>query len=71
MKKKVIKKPRYFIVMYPNGAQALIKCDNWKGLIPYSKFVRDEWADETMLIAIRWHEAVKYLLKGKVFDVNK
>lgn len=68
-KTKSPKNPKYFIVVYPNGVQALIKCKSWHGLIPYTKYIKEEFEDDTIFVAIRWHEAVKYIFTGKVFNL--
>lgn len=72
MKKKIIKKPQYFIIKFPNGAEALIKCPNgWIGLDNYIKYFKDEYDDNTVAIAISKWEARKFARKGELFYVNK
>lgn len=71
-KKKSPKFPKFFIIMFPKGEQVLVKSNNsWAGLIPYTNYVKDKFDDDTIIIAIRWWEAIKFVLKGRVFDVNK
>lgn len=71
-KKKKRKFPQFFIIMFPNGEQVLVKSDNsWAGLIPYTNYVKDKFDEDTIVIAIRWWEALKFILKGRVFDVGK
>lgn len=67
-KKKIIKKPQYFIIKFPNGAEALIKCVNgWIGLNDYIKYFKDEYDDNIVAISISKWEAFKFFLKGKLF----
>ena len=70
--KKATKKHQYFIIKFPNFAEALIKCpDGWIGLNDYTKYFKDEYDDNTIVIAITKREARKFLKKGKIFNVNK
>ena len=72
MKKKLIKKPKYFIIKFPNGAEALIKCPNgWIGLNDYIKYFKDEYDDNIVAIAISKWEARKFVRKGVLFNANK
>lgn len=71
-KKKSIKKPQYFIIKFPNFAEALIKCPNgWIGLNDYIKYFKDEYDDNIVAIAISKREARKFVRKGVLFNVNK
>ena len=71
MKKKLIKKPEYFIIMFPNGAEALVKIKGWAGCNDYVNFIKDEYDADTVFISISKWEAFKFFLKGKLFHVNK
>lgn len=72
MKKKIIKKPQYFIIKFPNSAEALIKCpDGWIGLSDYIKYFKDEYDDNIVAIAINKWEAYKFTRKGELFHVDK
>jgi hypothetical protein len=58
--------------MFPNGEQVLVRSNNsWTGLIPYTEYVKDKFDENTVVIAINYFEAIKFLLKGRVFDVGK
>jgi hypothetical protein len=58
--------------MFPKGEQVLVKSDNsWTGLVLYTEYVKDKFDENTVVIAIRWWEAIKFVLKGRVFDVGK
>jgi hypothetical protein len=58
--------------MFPNGEQVLVKSQNSRaGLVPYTKYVKDKFDENTVIIAIRWWEAIKFILKGRVFNVGK
>ncbi len=58
--------------MFPDGNQILVKSDNsWSGLIPYIKYLKEDYEEGTIAIAIKRWEAIKFLLKGRVFDVGK
>ena len=70
-KSKSPKRKTYFIVKFPDGEETLIKCNSWAGLVPYSKYIKDEYCDDTAVISIRKWEALKFLLKGMVFNVSK
>ena len=71
-KKKRIKKPQYFIIKFPNGAEALIKCPNgWLGLNAYINYFKDEYDDNILAVAISKREARKFVRKGALFNVNK
>ncbi len=66
--KKVIKRCRYFIIKLPNGAEALIKCNNgWIGLNDYIKYFKDEYDEDIVAISITKSEAFKFVLKGRLF----
>lgn len=67
MKKKIIKKPKYFIIKFPNGAEALIKVKGWAGCNDYAKYIKDEYDEDTVLVSISKREAFKFFLKGKLF----
>ena len=66
--KKVIKKPEYFIIKFPNGAEALIKIKGWAGCNDYINYIKEEYDVDTLLISISRCEAFKFLLKGKLFS---
>lgn len=67
--KKIIKKPKYFIISFPNGAEALIKCNNgWIGLNDYIKYFKDEYDKDIVAISITKSEAFKFALKGRLFS---
>lgn len=71
-KKKSPKFPKFFIIMFPKGEQVLVKSDNsWTGLIPYTNYVKDKFDENTVIIAIKWLEAIKFVLKGCAFNVDK
>ena len=70
MKKKLIKKPKYFIIKFPNGAEALVKINGWYGCTAYTEYVKEEYCDDTILISISKWEAFKFFLKGKLFDAD-
>ena len=65
---KKIKKPEYFIIKFPNGAEALIKVKGWHGCTDYTNYVKDEYDADTLLISISKREAFKFFLKGKLFQ---
>ena len=69
-KKKLIKKPEYFIIKFPNGAEALIKVKGWAGCTDYINYVKDEYDADTVLISINKWEAFRFFLKGNVFDAK-
>jgi hypothetical protein len=71
LKKKIIKKPEYFIIKFPNGAEALIKVNGWQGCNAYAKYIKDEYDANTVLVSISKWEAFKFFLKGELFNVNK
>ena len=71
MKKKVIKKPKYFIIKFPNMCEALIKVNGWYGCTDYIEYVKEEYCDQTMLVSISKWEAFKFFLKGRLFDAGK
>ena len=53
-KKKSVKKPQYFIIKFPNFAEALIKCPNgWIGLNDYIKYFKDEYDDNMLFNEIK------------------
>jgi hypothetical protein len=66
-KKKIIKKPQYFIIKFPNGAEALIKIKGWAGCNDYINYIKDEYDEDTLLVSISKWEAFKFFLKGKLF----
>ena len=67
-KKNSKKKPQYFIIKFPNFAEALIKCPNgWIGLNDYIKYFKDEYDDNIVAIAINKREAHKFVRKGILF----
>lgn len=71
-KKKKYKFPQFFIIMFPDGNQTLVKSNNsWSGLIPYTKYLKEDYEEDTKVVVIKWWEAIKFLLKGRVFDVGK
>jgi hypothetical protein len=58
--------------MFPDGNQILVKSSSsWSGLIPYTKYLKEDYEEDTKAIVIKWCEAIKFLLKGRVFDVGK
>jgi hypothetical protein len=66
--KKVIKRCRYFILKFPNGAESLLRSSNgWAGLTDYVKYFKDEYGDNIMFVAISKSEAFRFFLKGKLF----
>jgi hypothetical protein len=67
LKKKIIKKPEYFIIKFPNGAEALIKVKGWHGCNDYADYIKDEYADHSVIVSISKWEAFKFFLKGKLF----
>ena len=69
--KKVIKKPKYFIIKFPNGAEALIKVKGWYGANVYANYIKDECDENTFLISISKWEAFKFFLKGELFHAGK
>jgi len=70
--KKVIKKPQYFIIRFPNFAESLVKCDNgWIGLNDYIKYFKDKYDDDIVIISISRREARKFVKKGALFNANK
>lgn len=69
---KSFKFPKFFIIIFPKGEQVLVKSKkSWAGLIPYIKYLKDEFEDNYLFIPIRRWEAIKFILKGYVFDVDK
>ena len=70
--KKLIKRPRYFIIKLPNGAEALIRRNNgWIGLKDYIKYFKDEYDEDIMVVSITKSEAFKFFLKGELFNAHK
>lgn len=70
--RKVIKKHQYFIIKFPNGVEAMIKCPNgWVGVNSYIKYFKDEYDDTIVVIAISKREAHKFVRKGLLFNVNQ
>ena len=69
--KKVIKKPKYFIISFPNGAEALIKANGWIGITNYIKYFKDEYDEDIVAIAITKSEAFKFFLNGRLFNAGK
>ena len=66
--KKVINRCKYFIIKFPNGIEALIKCDNgWIGVTDYIKYFKDEYNEDIVAISITKSEAFKFVLKGRLF----
>jgi hypothetical protein len=70
-KRKSPKRPIFFIIKYPNGTEALVKANSWSGMIPYTEYVKDEYGDDILIIAIRAREAIKFVMKGKIFNADK
>lgn len=66
-KSKSPKKKAYFIIRLPNGAEVLIKTRGWYGLTNYISYFKEEYESDIVAISIKWWEALKYVLKGKVF----
>lgn len=70
--KKSYKKHAFFIIIFPDGEQALIKGEkSWASLIPYTKYLKEDFEEGTFIVAISWLEAIKFVLKGQVFNVSK
>lgn len=69
--KKLIKKPEYFIIKFPNGREALIKVKGWYGCTEYTEYVKEEHCEKTILISITRWEAFKFFLKGQLFHADK
>lgn len=70
-KNKKTKAKGFFIILFPTGEQVLIKCQSWHGLTPYIKYFNDEYEENTLIVPIKWWEAIKFILKGRVFNVGK
>ena len=71
-KKKKCKFSQFFIIMFPDGNQILVKSTkSWSGLIPYTKYLKEDYEEDTKAIVITWWEAIKFILKGRVFDVSE
>ena len=69
--KRLIKKPKHFIIKFPNGVEAMIKCPNgWTGVNGYIKYFKDEYDDNIVFISISKREARKFTRKGVLFNVN-
>jgi hypothetical protein len=66
--KKKIKNHKYFIIKFPNGAESLVKINGWPGANNYVNYVKDEYCDDTIFVAISRWEAFKFLLKGELFN---
>ena len=66
--KKVIKKPKYFVIKFPNGAESLVKAKGWTGCNAYIKYIKDEYDENTVFISITRWEAFKFFLKGRLFS---
>ena len=58
----------YFIIRFPNGEEALVKCAGWAGLISYTNYLKEEFEEDTSVIAISRLEVIKFILKGKLFS---
>ena len=71
LKKKLIKKPEFFIIKLPNGEEMLIKCRGWAGVTDYVKYFKDEYDENTLLVSISKREARKFVRKGALFSANK
>ena len=66
--KKVIKRCKYFIIKFPNGVEALVKCNRgWIGLNDYIEYFKDEHAEGIVAVSITKSEAFKFVLKGRLF----
>lgn len=70
-KRKSPKRPIFFIIRYPNGTEALVKASGWSGMIPYTEYVKDEYGDNILIIAIKASEAIKFVMKGRIFSADK
>jgi hypothetical protein len=58
--------------MFPDGNQVMVHSKrSWSGLIPYTKYLKEEFEDGTVFVAINWWEAIMFMLKGRVFNVGK
>lgn len=62
---------KYFIIRFSNGEEALVTSNDWYGLTPFTKYLKEEYCDDSVFVAIRWWEAVKFLFRGRVFNANK
>lgn len=70
--KRLVKKPQHFIIKFPNGVEAMIKCPNgWTGVNGYLKYFKDEYGDNIVFISINKRETRKFTRKGVLFNVNK
>ena len=67
MKQRIAKRKTYFLIKFPNGAEALVKVDGWKGCDAYTNYIKDEFDENTYLVAITRWEAFKFFLKGRLF----
>ena len=65
---KKTKRNNFFIIRFPNGEEALVKCAGWAGLIPYVDYLNKDFEENTIAIAISRLEAIKFILKGKLFS---
>jgi hypothetical protein len=67
------KKPRkqFFIIKFPDGNEALVKDYGWVGLIPYAQYFKPQYEEEIVLVAVNWFEAIKFILKGKLFNASR
>lgn len=71
-KSKCRKKCAFFIIMFPTGEQVLVKSQkSWTGLIPYTEYIKEEFEEDTFAIAISWWEAIKFIVRGRVFNADK
>lgn len=66
-KRKSPKNAKYFIVKFPNGSEALIRGKGWYGITSYTEYINPQYEETTVLISVRWWEAIKYVLRGRVF----
>ena len=65
---KKTKRNNYFIIKFPSGEEALVKSTGWAGLVPYTNYLKEEFEEGTVAINISRLEALKFILKGKLFS---
>jgi hypothetical protein len=73
---KVIKsrkkaRKQFFIIKFPDGKEALIKCCSWSGVAPYIRYLNAEYEDEISIVVIGWLEAIEFILKGRLFNASR
>ena len=65
---KKTKRNNFFIIRFPNGEEALVKCAGWAGLNSYVGYLNKDFDEDTVAIVISRLEALKFILKGKLFS---